>query len=188
MEHPSGGMLANFVNCAPPTFKKSRGVKMLGNTEWAREHNETHHRFNNVKGAPPIVRGDGALVDRRTDTDKYHSVVHSHYPLVLYHYITKSVADTKKKLKMGGGDGTCKSWIYVARTEAASYLYCPLMLGYVRACCMSSLGEVAVESSIKASLKRVADRAPPLNETLIASLLAPEKDGSDGCKVARMNG
>lgn len=136
---------------------------MIGNTEWVREHTRTQHRFDSLKGAPPIVRGDGTIIDRRTDTDLYLSAVHSHYPLALYHYITKSASDAKKKVKMGGGDGFGKSWEYVVKMETSSTDYCPLMLGYVRACCMQSLGKETVEASIEASLKRIKRRARPLS-------------------------
>lgn len=137
-ERPTGGVLANYVNCMPADAPINRHIKTIANTRYLVHIGQDPHTFLFEPGSPPVVNQDkvkvpGAVVNERPPV---------HSKIALYHYIVKSEAEFQAKVKRGSGDGGRKDSTLQDAVNKQSTQVCTFGVRLGLMCCQSTMDEV----------------------------------------------
>ena len=116
---PSGGVLKNYNQCTPWSYKENREIKSIVNTKYVIKPTSDPHTFI-FKDGYFAVDGMGRQVQGGV-----HSLgVESPPRFALYHFVTKSKSEYEEKMKRGSAMGNRKTRAYFKKIENAANVMC----------------------------------------------------------------
>ncbi len=130
-----GAHLRTHPPARPPSGR--RHIKTIANTRYLAHIGLDPHTFKYGAGAPAVVNQDfqpikGAVVN---------AMPPAHSKIALYHYLVKSDADFRAKMKRGSGDGGRKNSTLQTAVNQQSTHICTFGIRLGLVCCPSTLEE-----------------------------------------------
>jgi hypothetical protein len=134
---PRGGVLTNYVACAPSDNPENAHVKVVANTAHALTVGDDPHTvvFKHA-GAFAVDELGRAVHGARTPAPSLTRVA-------LYHYVTKSRAEYGAKAARGSAAGNFKDAAFFDAVNAVATDTCPRAVDLGRRCCPSVLADLA---------------------------------------------
>ena len=114
-----------------------RHIKTIANTRYLTHIGLDPHTFSYTAGAPAVVNQDFAPIAGAV----VNAMLPAHSKIALYHYLVKSDADFRAKMKRGSGDGGRKNSTLQNAVNQQSTHVCTFGIRLGLVCCPSTLEE-----------------------------------------------
>jgi hypothetical protein len=112
-----------------------RHIKTIANTQYLAHVGPDPHTFSYEPGCPPVVNQDATPITGAV----IHGQPISHSKIALYHYLVKSDADFRAKMRRGSGDGGRKNSTLQNAVNKQSTSICSFGVSLGLMCCPSTL-------------------------------------------------
>jgi len=155
---PSGGVLSNYVACAPRLSPENALVKVFANTAHVLTVGDDPHTVVFKKEGATTVDEMGRPVKGARTAEPSSSRV------ALYHYLTKSRAEYGAKMARGSAAGNFKDAAFFDAVNAIATETCTRAVPLGQRCCPSVLADLAA-----AERRRATERAATHAEAVAAA-------------------
>ncbi|KAL3142312.1 hypothetical protein ABBQ38_002653 [Trebouxia sp. C0009 RCD-2024] len=125
VHRPHGGTLANFWKCVPLHHAENLHVKTIANTLYVDQVSSDPHHFQYLEGKTAVNEKFEPVEGPRSNQNEISRIA-------LYHYVTKSRDEYKKKIERGSAMKNFKTMEFFEKVEEEAIHECRDALDWVK--------------------------------------------------------